>query len=49
MIGKAGILNDLPLVGPPVAQVLRSLEAVVDVSLLVYFGYLKNKANLISV
>ncbi|KAE9365475.1 hypothetical protein N431DRAFT_353383 [Stipitochalara longipes BDJ] len=30
LIGKAGILNDLPLVGPPVAQVLRSLEAVVD-------------------
>jgi len=30
LIGKAGILNDLPLVGPPVAQLLRSLEAVVD-------------------
>ncbi|PMD12183.1 UVI-1 protein [Hyaloscypha hepaticicola] len=30
LIGKAGILNDLPLVGPPVAQVLRSLEGVVD-------------------
>lgn len=30
LIGKAGLLNDLPLVGPPVAQVLRSLEAVVD-------------------
>jgi hypothetical protein len=30
IIGKAGILNDLPLVGPPVAQVLRSLESVVD-------------------
>jgi len=30
IIGKAGLLNDLPLVGPPVAQVLRSLEAVVD-------------------
>jgi len=30
LIGKSGILNDLPLVGPPVAQVLRSLEAVVD-------------------
>jgi len=30
LIGKAGILNDLPLVGPPVAQVLRALEGVVD-------------------
>jgi len=30
LIGKAGLLNDLPFVGPPVAEVLRSLEAVVD-------------------
>jgi len=30
LIGKAGILNDLPLVGPPVAGALRTLEAVVD-------------------
>lgn len=41
MIGKAGILNDLPLVGPPVAQVLRSLESVVDVSLVYSCGKLK--------
>ncbi|PMD29432.1 UVI-1 protein [Hyaloscypha variabilis F] len=30
LIGKAGLLNDLPFVGPPVAQVLRNLESVVD-------------------
>jgi hypothetical protein len=33
LIGKAGVLNDLPLIGPPMAQALRSVEAVVDVRL----------------
>ncbi len=32
IIGNAGLLNDIPLIGAPVAQVLRSLEGVVDVS-----------------
>ncbi|KAI0868881.1 UVI-1 [Hypoxylon argillaceum] len=30
LIGKAGILTQLPFVGPPVAAVLRSVEGVVD-------------------
>jgi len=30
LIGKAGILTKIPLVGPPVAAVLRSVEAIVD-------------------
>jgi hypothetical protein len=30
LIGKAGLLEQIPLVGPPVAEVLRQLEAVVD-------------------
>lgn len=34
LIGKSGLVpNLLPFVGPPVAQVLRQLESVVDVSL----------------
>ena len=33
LIGKAGILQKVPLVGPPVATVLRSVEGIVDVSL----------------
>lgn len=33
LIGKAGFLTRVPLVGPPVAAVLRRIEAVVDVSL----------------
>ena len=31
LIGKAGLINDLPFVGPPLAQVFRSFEGVVDV------------------
>ncbi|TLS22530.1 uncharacterized protein PpBr36_09791 [Pyricularia pennisetigena] len=30
LIGKAGLFNTVPFIGQPVAQVLRSLEAVVD-------------------
>ncbi|KAI0543528.1 UVI-1 [Xylaria curta] len=30
LIGKAGILEQLPVVGPPVAAVLRQVESVVD-------------------
>ncbi|PQE24170.1 UVI-1 protein [Rutstroemia sp. NJR-2017a BVV2] len=30
LIGKAGLFNTVPLIGQPVAQVLRSLEGVVD-------------------
>ncbi|KAM7208385.1 hypothetical protein V8F20_001363 [Naviculisporaceae sp. PSN 640] len=30
LIGKAGLVTSLPIVGPPVAAVLRSLEAIVD-------------------
>ncbi len=33
LIGKAGILEQVPLVGGPVAAVLRSVEAIIDVSL----------------
>jgi hypothetical protein len=33
MIGKAGILTEVPVVGGPVAAVLRDVEAVIDVSL----------------
>ena len=32
LIGKAGLLQNLPFVGPPVAAVLRQIENVVDVS-----------------
>ncbi|KAI1423904.1 UVI-1 [Xylaria sp. FL1777] len=30
LIGKAGIITDVPVVGPPVAAVLRKVEGVVD-------------------
>ncbi|TRX98471.1 hypothetical protein FHL15_000545 [Xylaria flabelliformis] len=30
LIGKAGILEQLPFVGPPVAAILRQIESVVD-------------------
>ncbi|KAJ8126443.1 hypothetical protein O1611_g7193 [Lasiodiplodia mahajangana] len=30
LIGKAGILTQVPFIGPPVATVLRSVEGVVD-------------------
>ncbi|KAK4445115.1 hypothetical protein QBC34DRAFT_413566 [Podospora aff. communis PSN243] len=30
LIGKAGLFNTIPIVGQPVAQVLRQLEAIVD-------------------
>jgi hypothetical protein len=30
LIGKAGLFNTVPIIGQPVAQVLRQLEAVVD-------------------
>ena len=32
LIGKSGILTKVPLIGPPVATVLRQVEGVVDVS-----------------
>jgi hypothetical protein len=32
LIGKAGLFNTVPLVGQPVAAVLRQVENVVDVS-----------------
>ncbi len=32
LIGKAGILSNVPFIGPPVAASLRQLEGVVDVS-----------------
>ncbi len=32
LTGKAGILTHVPLIGPPVATALRSLDDVVDVS-----------------
>jgi hypothetical protein len=31
LIGKAGLLQTVPVVGAPVATVLRSLEGIVDV------------------
>lgn len=31
-IGKAGLLNTVPLVGKPVASVIHAVEGVVDVS-----------------
>lgn len=30
LIGKAGILSDLPVISPPMEQVLKALEAAVD-------------------
>lgn len=32
LIGKAGLLSGLPIVGQPVAAVLRQVEGIVDVS-----------------
>jgi hypothetical protein len=32
LIGKAGLFNDVPFIGQPVAAVLRQVENVVDVS-----------------
>lgn len=31
LIGKAGLFNTVPLVGAPVASVLRAVESIVDV------------------
>lgn len=40
LIGKAGLVpNLLPYVGPPLAQVLRQIESVVDVSLSLIFDF----------
>ena len=33
LIGKAGLFSAMPMVGAPVAQQLRSIEAVFDVSI----------------
>lgn len=33
LIGKAGLFNTVPLIGQPVASVLRQLESIVDVGL----------------
>jgi hypothetical protein len=33
LIGKSGLVTTVPFVGPPVAAVLRQIEAVVDVSI----------------
>lgn len=33
LIGKAGLFSTLPLIGAPIAAVLRQVESVVDVSL----------------
>jgi hypothetical protein len=32
LIGKAGLFNTVPVIGQPVAAVLRQLESAVDVS-----------------
>lgn len=32
LIGKAGLFNTVPLIGAPVAAILRQIEKVVDVS-----------------
>ncbi|KAK2766778.1 hypothetical protein FQN54_006092 [Arachnomyces sp. PD_36] len=34
LIGKAGILQEIPIVGGPVAAVLRSVESIIDVGTL---------------
>ena len=36
LIGKAGLCSSMPMVGAPIAQQLRSIEAVFDVSIRVY-------------
>lgn len=36
LIGKAGLFTAVPVIGQPVATVLRSLEGVVDVSRLLF-------------
>jgi Family of unknown function len=33
LIGKAGLFSDVPFIGAPVAQALREIESVVDVSI----------------
>jgi len=49
LIGKAGAMNGLPLVGPTVAGTLRGLEGVVDVSLLFDLDTWKVDVNMMSV
>jgi len=38
LIGKTGFLTRIPIVGAPVAEILRRVEAVVDVSTLGTLG-----------
>lgn len=35
LIGKAGILTEVPVIGQPTATALREFEGVIDVSILV--------------
>lgn len=36
LIGKAGIVQRVPIIGQPMAAILRALEEIVDVSLLLF-------------
>jgi hypothetical protein len=37
LIGKAGLFNTVPIIGQPIAAVLRQVENVVDVSTFLLF------------
>ncbi|KAI1809996.1 UVI-1 [Poronia punctata] len=45
LIGKAGILEKVPLVGQPIATVLRSVEGVVDTIAITLINTVESKAK----
>ncbi|KAI1177988.1 hypothetical protein F4777DRAFT_156829 [Nemania sp. FL0916] len=45
LIGKAGILEQLPVVGPPVAAVLRQVEGVVDSIAITLINLVQSRAG----
>ncbi|KAI0487408.1 UVI-1 [Xylaria cf. heliscus] len=45
LIGKAGILTSIPVVGPPVAAALRSIEGVVDTIAITLINLIESRAQ----
>ncbi|KAL0931847.1 UVI-1 protein [Colletotrichum truncatum] len=45
LIGKAGLFNTVPIIGAPVAGILRQLEAIVDTVALSIIALVESRAN----
>ncbi|GKT86138.1 UVI-1 protein [Colletotrichum tofieldiae] len=45
LIGKAGLFNTVPIIGQPVAAILRQIEAVVDTIALGLINNVQSRAN----